>query len=93
MAVRDHQNAKHGAEVFHPRRMRPYVSLLTEESRLPTYCCPVANFYLVQTEDGTEELTADFYERKEEDWAFVLAGHEVYRIEMDDVVSIATAPL
>ena len=51
-----------------------------------------ANLYLVTNVDGTEEVTADFYERDGEDWTFVRSGDEVYRIKIDDVVSIAKAP-
>jgi hypothetical protein len=52
----------------------------------------MANLYLVTNVDGTEEVTADFYERDGEDWTFVRSGDEVYRIKIDDVVSIAKAP-
>lgn len=52
----------------------------------------MANFYLVSTREGTEEVTADFYERKGEHWAFVLGGDTIYSIKIDDVVSIAKAP-
>lgn len=52
----------------------------------------MANFYLVSTGEGTEEVTADFYERKGEHWAFVLGGGIIYSIKIDDVVSIGKAP-
>lgn len=52
----------------------------------------MANLYLVTNVDGTEEVTADFYERDGEEWTFVRSGDEVYRIKIDDVVSIAKAP-
>jgi ADP-glucose pyrophosphorylase len=52
----------------------------------------MTNLYLVWRNDGAQEVTADFYERKDEDWVFVLAGDEVYRIKIDEVVSIAKAP-
>jgi hypothetical protein len=51
----------------------------------------VANLYLVTNVDSTHEVTADFYEREGEDWAFVLGGDEVYRIKIGDVISIAKA--
>jgi hypothetical protein len=52
----------------------------------------MANLYFVTRADGAEEIAADFYERKGEEWAFVLSGTEVYRIKIDDVVSVAKAP-
>ena len=52
----------------------------------------MANFYLVTRVEGTEEVTADFYERQEQDWVFVRGGGEVYRVEMGDVVSITKTP-
>lgn len=61
---------------------------MENERILPT----MANLYLVTNVDGTEEITADFYERNGEDWTFVRGGEEVYRIKIDEVVSIAKAP-
>jgi hypothetical protein len=61
---------------------------MENERILPT----MANLYLVTNVDGTEEITADFYERNGEDWTFVRGGEEVYRIQIDEVVSIAKAP-
>jgi hypothetical protein len=52
----------------------------------------MANLYLVTKLDGSEEVTADFYERNGEAWTFVRSGDEVYRIKIDEVLSIAKAP-
>lgn len=52
----------------------------------------MANLYLVTKLDGSEEVTADFYERNGEEWTFVRSGDEVYRIKIDEVLSIAKAP-
>jgi hypothetical protein len=57
------------------------------------FALPVANLYLVMMTDGrTEEISADFYERDGEDWVFLSHMNEVYRIKIDDVVSVAKAP-
>jgi hypothetical protein len=51
------------------------------------------NSYLVTEPDGTEEITADFYERQGEDWVFFLGGREVYRVPIERVLSVGKTPL
>jgi len=53
----------------------------------------VANLYLVMMADGSaEEIAADFYERDGDHWVFLSHMDEVYRVKIDDVVSVAKAP-
>ena len=48
------------------------------------------NTYLLSMADGTpKEIRADGYERDGDDWLFHLAGAEVERIPLADIVSIA----
>jgi hypothetical protein len=63
--------------------------ITTRSGRKTTFT--VANLYLVTNVGSAHEVTADFYERQGEDWAFILRGDEVYRIKIDDVLSIAKA--
>ena len=51
------------------------------------------NLYLLQrTDGGSDEISADHYERQGDDWVFLLNGDEVARIEIDSIVSLAKAP-
>jgi hypothetical protein len=51
------------------------------------------NLYLIQkTDNNPDEVSADFYERRGDDWVFMLGGAEVARLEIDSIVSIAKAP-
>ena len=48
------------------------------------------NTYLLSMADGTpKEIRADGYERDGDDWLFHLAGAEIERIPLADIVSIA----
>jgi hypothetical protein len=55
--------------------------------------CRVPNLYLLMKADGpSDEISADFYQREDDDWVFMLAGAVVARMPIDSIVSIAKAP-
>jgi hypothetical protein len=55
--------------------------------------CRVPNLYLLMKTDGpADEISADFYQREDDDWVFMLGGAEVARMPIDSIVSIAKAP-